>query len=265
MRAFKYSRPGSLAEAIRIMRADPQAKLLAGGQTLLPALKLRLAAPSQLIDLQGIGELRGITIKGNRVKISAMTTHAQVAADDQVRRMIGSLADMAGVIGDRMVRHLGTLGGSVANNDPAADYPAALVGLNATIVTNSRRIPAGEFFRGLYETALVEDEIVIAAEFAAARRASYFKFRHPASRFALVGVFVAETDEGPRVAVTGAGSVVFRVPEYEKALRTSFRAEALAGVSAQFDSLNSDLHASAEYRESLIPEITRRALQRLGP
>jgi carbon-monoxide dehydrogenase medium subunit len=264
MRTFRYSRPGSLSEVISSLRADSQAKLLAGGQTLLPALKLRLAAPSHLIDLQGISELRGITIKENRIRVAAMTTHAQVAADDNVRKLIGSLAAVAGGIGDRMVRNMGTLGGSVANNDPAADYPAALVGLNATVVTNSRRIPAAKFFRGLYETALVEDEIVTAVEFTAARRASYLKFKQPASRFALVGVFVADTDEGPRVAVTGAGSAVFRVPEYETALKTSFRAEALGGVSAQFGSLNADLHASAEYRASLIPEITRRALLQFG-
>jgi carbon-monoxide dehydrogenase medium subunit len=260
MRAFTYSRPASLSEVISILRVDPQAKLLAGGQTLLPALKLRLAAPSRLIDLQGIGELRGITVRGNRVRIAAMSTHAQVAADDNVRRLVGSVAAVAGGIGDRMVRNMGTLGGSIANNDPAADYPAALVALNATVVTNSRQIPAEEFFKGLYETALDDHEIVTAVEFIAARRASYLKFRQPASRFALVGVFVADTDEGPRVAVTGAGSGVFRVPEYEAALKTSFRSDALRGISARFASLNADLHASAEYREALIPEIARRAL-----
>jgi aerobic carbon-monoxide dehydrogenase medium subunit len=260
MRSLKYSRPGSLSEVLIALRSDSEAKVLAGGQTLLPALKLRLAAPSRLIDLQDIAELRGIAIKGNRLIIAAMMAHAQVAADDRVRRVAPALAAVAGCIGDRMVRNMGTIGGSIANNDPAADYPAALLGLNAIVVTTSRRIPATEFFENLYQTALREQELVTAVEFPAARRAAYVKFRHPASRFALVGVFVAETDEGPRVAVTGAGSVAFRVPEYERALTKRFRPESIDGIAVNFAELNSDMHASAEYRASLIPEIARRAL-----
>jgi carbon-monoxide dehydrogenase medium subunit len=260
MRSLNYYRPAVLSEVLSALRDDPQAKVLAGGQTLLPALKLRLAAPSRLIDLQGIDELRGIVVKGNRITVAAMTTHAQVASNDDVRRLSPALAAVAGCIGDRMVRNMGTIGGSIANNDPAADYPAALLGLNATIVTTSRRIPATAFFQDLYQTALADQELVTAVEFPISRRAAYVKFKHPASRFALVGVFVAETEEGPRAAVTGAGSVVFRVPEYENALAGEFRAESLIGVSAKFGSLNSDLHASADYRAHLIPEIARRAL-----
>jgi aerobic carbon-monoxide dehydrogenase medium subunit len=260
MRSLNYYRPTLLSEVLNALRDDPQAKVLAGGQTLLPALKLRLAAPSRLIDLQGIDELRGIVVNGSRIRIAAMTPHAQVASHDDVLRLLPALAAVAGCIGDRMVRNMGTIGGSIANNDPAADYPAALVGLNATVVTTSRRIPAAAFFQDLYQTALSDSELVTAVEFPISRRAAYVKFKHPASRFALVGVFVAETEEGPRAAVTGAGSVVFRVPEYENALTKAFRPEAIVGVSAKFESLMSDMHGSAEYRAHLIPEIARRAL-----
>jgi carbon-monoxide dehydrogenase medium subunit len=262
MHSLKYSRPSSLSEVLSVLRSDPLAKVLAGGQTLLPALKLRLAAPSRLIDIQGIAELRGISVTGKCITVAAMMAHAQVAADDRLRAFAPALAAVAGCIGDRMVRNMGTIGGSIANNDPAADYPAALLGLNATVVTTSRRIPAPKFFENLYQTALGEQELVKAVEFPAARRAAYVKFRHPASRFALVGVFVAETEEGPRVAVTGAGSVAFRVPEYERALTTRFVPESIDGVAVNFEDLNSDMHASAEYRASLIPEIARRALVR---
>jgi carbon-monoxide dehydrogenase medium subunit len=262
MRSLKYSCPSSLSEVLSALRSDPEAKVLAGGQTLLPALKLRLAAPSRLIDLQNIAELRGISIKSGRVTVAAMMVHAQVAADEQLCSLAPALAAVAGCIGDRMVRNMGTIGGSIANNDPAADYPAALLGLNATVVTTSRRIPAAEFFQNLYQTALSEQELVKAVEFPAARRAAYVKFKHPASRFALVGVFVAETEEGPRVAVTGAGSVAFRVTEYERALTKAFDPGSIDGVAVKFDALNSDMHASAEYRASLIPEIARRALVR---
>jgi carbon-monoxide dehydrogenase medium subunit len=259
MRALSYLRPKSLATALQALSEDPQAKFLAGGQTLLPALKLRLAAPTRLIDLQAIAELRGVSVAARHLQIGAMTTHAEVARDADVCRLLPALGALAGGIGDRMVRNLGTLGGSIVNNDPAADYPAALVGLNAVVVTTRRRLPASKFFRGLYETALDADELVTAVEFPVARRAAYVKFKNPASRFAIVGVMVAETDEGPRVAVTGAGSVPFRVPAYERALSRNFCAQALEGVVTEFGALNSDLHASAEYRAHLIPEITRRA------
>ena len=260
MRSLSYRRAATVAEAQSALRADPEARVLAGGQTLLPALKLRLAAPSCLVDLQGVDELRGVTIKGTTIAIGAMTTHAQVASDSGVRRLIPALAALAGGIGDRMVRHMGTLGGSVANYDPAADYPAALLALDATVVTSERRIAAGKFFRGLFETALEEHELIRAVEFPAAPQAAYVKFRHPASRFALVGAFVAMTDHGSRVAITGTGTGVFRVPEFERALDSAFGAEAIRGVAAQLPVFGADLHASAEYRASLVPEMVRRAL-----
>jgi carbon-monoxide dehydrogenase medium subunit len=262
MRSLNYSRPGSLADALCALRNDPQSKVLAGGQTLLPALKLRLSAPSTLIDLQAIDELRGVVAGGGRITVAAMTSHAELAADESVRKLAPALSALAAGIGDRMVRNMGTIGGSIANNDPAADYPAALLAMNAIVVTTSRRIAAEDFFRDLYGTALAADELVKAVEFPAARRAAYVKFRHPASRFALVGVFVADTGEGPRVTVTGAGSVAFRVHEYEQALGKGFREDAIAGVTANFGSLNSDMHASDEYRRNLIPEIARRAILR---
>ena len=263
MRAVNYFRPSTLAEAIKALKDDAGAKLLAGGQTLLPALRLRLAAPSLLVDLQDVAELRGVTIVGKAVRVGAMTTHAQLAGDTQVRRILPGLANLAAGIGDRMVRNMGTVGGSVANNDPAADYPASLLALEGTVITNGRRIPASQFFRGLYETALEEGEIVTAVEFGVVRRGTYLKFRSPASRYAVVGVFIADTESRPRVAVTGAASSVFRVPEYEAALQKGFRADALDAVAAAFPALGGDVHASSEYRANLIPVIARRALAAL--
>ncbi|HVB34745.1 MAG TPA: xanthine dehydrogenase family protein subunit M [Patescibacteria group bacterium] len=260
MRHFEYSRPTSLADAQKILREDPEAKALAGGQSLLPVLRMRLAAPTRLVDLQDIRELRGVSVRGRTVSIAAMTTHAEIGESADVQRAAAGLAMLAGGVGDPMVRNMGTIGGAVANNDPAADYPGGLLGLDAVVVTTGRRIAAADFFTGLYETALEAGELVTAVEFNAPRRAAYAKFRHPASGFAIVGAFVAETDKGPRVAITGAGATAFRVPAYEQALARSFRPESLAGVSAEFDSLNSDRHAPAEYRASLIPEMVRRAL-----
>ena len=263
MRAVNYYRPNSLAEAIKALKDDAEARLLAGGQTLLPTLKLRLAAPSLLVDLQGLAELRGIAVVGKAVRVGAMTTHAQLAHDAQVQRALPGLANLAADIGDRMVRNMGTVGGSVANSDPSADYPAALLALDGTVITNGRRIPAGQFFRGLYETALEAGEIVTGVEFAAVRRSAYLKFRSPASRYAIVGVFIADAESGPRVAVTGAASSAFRVPEYEAALNKGFRANALDAVAASFPALGGDVHASSEYRADLIPIIARRALAAL--
>lgn len=260
MRHFEYSRPASLAEAQTTLREDPEAKALAGGQSLLPVLKLRLGAPSRLVDLQDIRELRGISVQGNTVRIAAMTTHAEIGQSAGVERKAPGLAMLARGVGDPMVRNMGTIGGAIANNDPAADYPAGLLALDAVVVTTERRIAAADFFTGLYETPLVAGELVTAVEFNAPRRAAYVKFRHAASGFAVVGAFVAETDRGPRVAITGAGATAFRVPAYEAALAKSFRPGSLTGISVQFESLNSDQYAPAEYRASLIPEMVRRAL-----
>lgn len=260
MYAFTYLRPATLEQAVAALRADPEAKLLAGGQTLLPSLKLRLAAPRQLIDLRSIAELNGIVQNGNSIQIKAMTPHARVAADALVQQKLPMLAALAGGIGDRMVRNLGTVGGSIANNDPAADYPAALLALDAVVLTSTRRIAAADFFRGLFATALQSDEVVTAVEFPIPRRAAYLKFRHPASRFAMVGVLVADTANGPRVAVTGAGAGVFRVAQMEAALKQNFSAAALRDISVSSDGLNSDLHASAEYRANLIKVLAERAV-----
>lgn len=260
MRAFHYSRPGTLALALGGLRADPEAKLLAGGQSLLAALKLRLAAPTQLIDLQDIAELRGITVTGDRISIGAMTTHADVAAHPGINAVCPALAGLAGAIGDRMIRNMGTIGGSVVNNDPAADYPAALLALDAVMVTDRRRIGVAEFVGSLYETALESDEILRSIELTAPRRSAYIKFKQPASRFAMVGVMVSQTETGPRVSVTGAAAGAFRVKAFERALEAGFQSSALEGLHVPADNLNNDLHASAEYRAHLIAVLARRAV-----
>lgn len=261
MREFDYHRPASLKEAASLLRKVKGAKLLAGGQSLIPALKLRLASPPALVDLGAIAELRGIRLKGATLTIGAMTRHAEVAASREVAIGIPALARLAAGIGDRQVRNLGTLGGAVANNDPAADYPAAVLGLGATVHTSKRTIPADKFFTGLYETALKPDEIVTAIAFPLAKRAAYVKFRQPASRFALAGVFVSESAGHVRVAVTGAANCVFRVTEMEKRLVQKFAPESVAQVKVPPEQLNSDLHASAEYRSHLITVLVRRAVE----
>jgi carbon-monoxide dehydrogenase medium subunit len=238
-----------------------EARPLAGGQTLIAAMKLRLASPSDVVDLSGVKELSGIKVDGGGVTVGAMTTHAAVAASKDVMKAIPALARLAGSIGDRMVRNMGTLGGSVANNDPASDYPAAVVGLGATILTNKRKIGAGEFFKGMFETALQAGEIITAVSFPVPKRAGYVKFKNPASRYAIVGVFVAETAGGMRVAVTGAGPSVFRVTEMEKALASKFSADAVANIKVAAAGLNSDMHASAEYRAHLVTVMARRAVE----
>ena len=237
------------------------AKLLAGGQTLIAALKLRLASPSDVIDLGGIAELRGIRKDGGSISIGAMTTHAEVASSKDVLKAVPALASLAASIGDPMVRNMGTLGGSVANNDPAADYPAGVLGLGATIHTNKRKIAADEFFTGMYETALQPGEIITSISFPLPKRAGYAKFKNPASRYAIVGVFVAETASGVRVAVTGAGPCVFRVAAMEKALGSKFSADAVASIKVAAAGLNSDMHASAEYRAHLVTVMARRAVE----
>jgi carbon-monoxide dehydrogenase medium subunit len=260
MYSFNYQKTKSVADAAAALGKNADAKLLAGGQSLVAAMKLRLSQPAQLVDLGEVDELRGIKVDGGGVTIGAMTRHAEVASSADVKKAIPALAALAGGIGDRMVRNMGTIGGSVAHNDPAADYPAAVLGLNATIVTNKRKIAADDFFKGLFETALQAGEIITAVSFPVPKRAAYMKFKNPASRYALVGVFVAETGGGPRVAVTGAGAGVFRVPEMEKALAAKFAPESVANIAVKSSGLNSDIHASAEYRAHLITVMAKRAV-----
>ena len=261
MHAFNYHKATSVADATAKLAASDDSRLLAGGQTLIAAMKMRLSAPADVIDLGGIGELRGIKVEGATVTIGAMTTHATVAASKELGKAIPALALLAGSIGDPMVRNMGTIGGSVANNDPAADYPAALVGLGATVITSKRKIAADTFFTGMYETALEPGEIITSVSFPVPKRAGYMKFKNPASRYAMVGVFVAETATGMRVAATGAGPSVFRVPEMEKALAKSFTAEALKSIKVPAQSLNTDIHATAEYRAHLVTVMAQRAVE----
>jgi carbon-monoxide dehydrogenase medium subunit len=260
MYPFNYHRAKNLADAAQKLAASGDARLLAGGQTLVAAMKLRLAAPSDLVDLRDVAELRGIGNEGKNLLIGAMSRHAEVASSKEVRQAIPALAALAAGIGDPMVRNMGTLGGSVANNDPAADYPAAVLGLGATITTSKRRIEADKFFTGMYETALQPGEIITAISFPVPKRAGYAKFRNPASRYAIVGVFVADFGGSARVAVTGAGPSVFRVAEMEKALAKKFSAEAVAKIAVPAGGLNSDIHASAEYRAHLVTVMARRAV-----
>ncbi|MCW5632999.1 MAG: xanthine dehydrogenase family protein subunit M [Rubrivivax sp.] len=258
MQAFQYSTPGSVADVKAALAAGAQA--LAGGQSLIAAMKLGLNSPEKLVDLGGVKELRGITVSGGTVKIGAMTTHAEVAASADVKKAIPALAALAGGIGDRQVRNRGTIGGSVANADPAADYPAALVGLGATVHTDQREIAADDFFKGLFETALKPGELITAVSFPVPEKAGWQKFKQPASRFSLVGVFVSKGPKGVRVAVTGAGPSVFRAADLEKRLSGSWSGSALQGATVKADGLNSDLHGSAEYRAALIPVLAARAV-----
>jgi aerobic carbon-monoxide dehydrogenase medium subunit len=259
MYEFDYTSPTSLADAA-IRLGDEDAKLVAGGMTLIPTLKLRLAKPSQLIDLGAIPGLTGITEEGDGVVIGAMTRHADVNRSAVVKAGIPALAALAGMIGDPAVRNRGTIGGSISNNDPAADYPAAIVALNATVRTNKREIAADSFFTGMFETALDPGEIVTAVRFPKVAQANYQKFKNPASRYAIVGVFVARTPAGVRVAVTGAGPCVFRIPAMEAALAGSFTADAIKDIAIPDTDLNSDIHASAEYRAHLVNVMARRAV-----
>ena len=262
MYAVNYHRATSLTEAAKLVKTG-DAKLLSGGMTLIPAMKTRLAAPTDLVDLAHIGALKGIKISGKTVTIGAATTHFEVAGNDKLKSLCPAFAHLASLIGDPHVRYKGTIGGSIANNDPAADYPAALLALGATIVTNKREIAADKFFKGLFETALKDGEIVTAVTFTAPAKAGYEKFRNPASRYAIVGVFVAKGKDGVSVAVTGAGDEgVFRSKEIEAALAKTFEASALDGVSVPSRDLMSDLHASADYRASLIVVMAKRAVAR---
>jgi aerobic carbon-monoxide dehydrogenase medium subunit len=258
MYTFEYQNPVSAAAAASAARGD--ARYLAGGQSMVQALKLRLARPGTLVDLNGIAELNGITIVGGNVVIGAMTRHSEVARSGDVKKAIPALADLAGGIGDQMVRNQGTLGGSIANADPAACYPAALLALGATIRTPQRTLSADNFFTGLFETALAPGELVTSVEFPVPDKAGYFKFKQPASRFALVGVFVARFGSTVRVAVTGAKSHAFRATDIEAALANSFTPEAAAAVKVSAEGINGDLHGSAEYRAAMIPVMAGRAV-----
>jgi len=264
MYEFNYHRPASLSEARKILASASEATILAGGMTLLPTMKMRLAQPSDLVDLGEIDELRGICDTGGAISIGAMVCHADVAACDIVKSGIPALAELAAMIGDPQVRNRGTLGGSVSNNDPAADYPAAVLGLNATIVTDQREIVADDFFLGLFETSLHQQEILQSIRFPKTNRAAYVKFPNPASRYAVVGVMVADTDKGVRVAVTGAGACVFRHAAFENALNKDFCCAALEGLSLDSGELNGDLHASPEYRAHLVSVMAKRAVASLG-
>ncbi len=257
---FTYKKAGSIDDAVAAHGAADEARYMSGGMTLIPTLKLRLDKPSDVIDLAGIDGLAGITVDGGTVTIGAMTRHAAVNASAQVREAIPALAKLAGVIGDPQVRNRGTIGGSIANNDPAADYPAAVVGLGATVKTNKREIAGDDFFTSLFETALEPGEIVTAVSFPAPDKAAYMKFPNPASRYAIVGVFVSQGSEGVRVAVTGAGGCVFRVAEMEQALAANFSPDAVAEISIPDGDLNSDIHASAEYRAHLVTVMAKRAV-----
>ncbi|HKU45562.1 MAG TPA: xanthine dehydrogenase family protein subunit M [Burkholderiales bacterium] len=261
MHAFQYHRPGSSKDAIALAGQKGEGRYLAGGQSLVQAMKLRLSSPSDLIDLGTIKELTGIKVSGSTVEIGAMTRHAEVAGSAEIKKAIPSLAAMAALIGDRQVRHMGTIGGSIANSDPAADYPAAVLALNATITTNKRKIAADQFFKGLYETALEPGELITSVTFQVPKRGAYMKFRNPASRFALVGVYVADFGGSVRVGVTGAGASAFRQTEMEKALSSKFAPEAVASIKVKPDGLNNDLHASPEYRAHLITVMAKRAVE----
>jgi carbon-monoxide dehydrogenase medium subunit len=259
MYPFTLERPSTTAEAVKLAAAGGRA--LAGGQTLLASMKLRLSSSEQLVDLGAIQDLTGICRDGEALVIGAMTRHADVASHPEVRALIPALADLAGQIGDRQVRAMGTLGGSVANNDPSACYPSAVLALGATIHTTARKIAADDFFQGMFATALKEDELITAISFPIPQRAAYMKFKQQASRFALVGVFVAQFQSGVRVAVTGASSGgVFRHAGLEQALSQSFTADAASGVKIASDGLNEDIHGSAAYRANLISVQTQRAV-----
>src|SRR6266404_5071446 len=265
MHAFQYHRPTTTKDALSLAAQKGEGRYLAGGQSLVQAMKLRLTAPSDLIDLGSIQDLKSLKVEGNAVVVGAMVRHAEVAGSSSVKKAIPSLAALASMIGDRQVRHMGTIGGSLANSDPAADYPAAVLALNATIITNKHKIAADSYFKGLYETALEPGELITAVAFQTPKRGAYMKFKNPASRFALVGVYVADFGAAGknevRVGVTGAGPSAFRQAEMEKALGGKFAPEAVAGIKVKPDGLNNDLHASPEYRAHLVTVMCKRAVE----
>lgn len=260
---FAYHKPTTVADAVKLL-ADPDAKAVSGGHTLLPALKHRLNKPSALVDLSGIAEMKGIKKVGNAIVIGALTRHVEVANSAEVKAAIPALAYMASHIGDVQVRNRGTIGGSVSNNDPAADYPAAVLGLGATIHTSKRKIAADDFFLGMFTTALDADEILTAIEFPIVDKAGYAKMKNPASRYVMAGVFVSKAGGAVRVAVNGAGPCVFRQADMEKALAANWSADAVAGVKQSPDGLNGDIHGSAEYRAHLVGVMAKRAVAAAG-
>ena len=261
---FEYHKPASVADAVKLLAADPDAKAVSGGHTLIPALKHRLNKPTSLVDLSGIPEMRGIRREGDAIVIGALTRHAEVANSDVVKGAIPALAYMASHIGDSQVRNRGTIGGSVANNDPAADYPSAVLGLGATVHTSRRKIAADDFFLGMFTTALEPDEILVAVEFPIPEKAGYAKMKNPASRYVMAGAFVSRGPKGVRVAINGAASCVFRQSEMEAALSANWSPEAVAGIKQPADDLNSDIHGSAEYRAHLVTVMAKRAVAAAG-
>jgi len=261
---FNYVKAKSVDEASKAASSASEGKLMAGGMTLIPTLKMRLAKPSDVIDLAGVPGLTGITVSGKTLSIGAMTRHYDVQTSQDVAKAIPALAKLAGLIGDPAVRHRGTIGGSISNNDPSADYPAAVLALGATVHTNKRKIEADKFFKGLFETALDKGEIVTKVEFPIPDKAGYMKFPNPASRYAMVGVFVAKTGNNVRVAVTGAGACVFRQADMEKALTAKWAPDAVADIKQKADGLNSDIHASADYRAHLVTVMAKRAVAEAG-
>ncbi len=260
MRAFEYHKPSSLQEAVALLSKSAEAQAIAGGMSLLPAMKQRLSRPVGLIDLSGIEALRGVTASAGMLTVGAMTRHIDVANSATVKKAIPALAHLAAGIGDPAVRNRGTIGGSLANNDPAADYPAAVLGLGATVVTNKREIRADQFFRGMFETALEAGELIMSVKFPVSTGAGYAKLQNAASRFALVGVFVAKFSSGVRVAVTGAGPAVFRLPAFEAALSKRFEPDAVTGQGVDVAGLNSDIHAEAAFRAHLVVVMAKRAV-----
>ncbi len=257
---FTFHKPASVADAVKLLGDDMEAKALAGGQTFIPVLKQRLNKPSAIVDLHKLG-LVGVTAAPDKITIAAMTTHQEIADNADIQARIPGLAKMAKMIGDTQVRHRGTMGGSLANNDPSACYPAAVLAIGATIVTDKRRIPADEYFQGMFTTALAPDELITAIEFPIPEKSNYEKFRNPASRYAMVGVFVAKGPAGVRVAITGAGQDgVFRHAAMEQALAANWSPDAVAGIVTPADGLNGDIHASAPYRAHLIGVMAKRAV-----
>ncbi|WP_027283841.1 FAD binding domain-containing protein [Rubritepida flocculans] len=261
---FAYHKPATLADAVKLLAADPDAKAVSGGHTLIPALKLRLNKPSALVDLSGIAEMKGIRREGGALVIGALTRHAEVAESAEVKAAIPALAYLAAHIGDVQVRNRGTLGGSVSNNDPAADYPAAVLGLGATVHTSKRKIAADDFFLGMFTTALEPDEILVAISFPIPEKAGYAKMKNPASRYVMAGAFVSKGPMGVRVAINGAGPCVFRQSAMEAALAAQWSPEAVAGIKQDADGLNSDIHGSAEYRAHLVTVMAKRAVAAAG-
>jgi len=264
MYSLSYVKAKSVKEAAEFLARNPEAKLLAGGMTMIPTLKARLARPTHLVDIANLPELRRIEAKGGKLVIGAGTKHHEVATSAIVKKAIPALAGLAGEIGDPQVRNRGTIGGSLANNDPAADYPAAVLGLGATVVTTKRSIAADDYFQGLFATALEEGEVIVRIEFPVPKRAAYSKFPHPASGYAMAGVFIAQTAVGVRVAVTGAGPGVFRWKEAEAALAKNFKPAAIEGIKLDASGLNTDIHADREYRANLVRVMAKRAAAKLS-